>query len=111
MPVGRAGTYRINQAATGAATIPPTSIDASSVPLTPDVPKEAISENADVDATATSAVLTDPIAYGGRTDRCSRNGVTTGPQATIIPLITPTTSAVIFTTRGLYWRVDRGAWT
>src|SRR5688500_372299 len=105
MPVARAGTYRINQAATGAATIPPTSIDASSVPLTPDVPKEAISENADADATATSAVLTDPIAKRGRTPRCRRNGVTTGPQAPISPLVTPPRSAAIFTPRGLYWRV------
>ena len=72
MPIGLAGTYRINQAATGAAMTPPSSIDASSLPLTPAVPKEAISENADADATATSAVLTDPIAKRGRTDRCKR---------------------------------------
>src|SRR5436190_4574905 len=71
-PIGRVGTNRITQAAMGAAITPPASIANSMVPLTPTTPSDPISVNAEADATATSAVLTEPIATRGRTARFSK---------------------------------------
>ena len=72
MPIGLTGTNRIAQAASGAATTPPASIDNNTKMSTPAMPREPISEKAEADATATSAVLTEPIAKRGLTARFRR---------------------------------------
>src|SRR5918995_5238953 len=69
MPIGLVGTYRIIQAASGAATTPPASIDSNTKPSTPATPSDPIKVKAEADATATSAVFTEPIANRGRTAR------------------------------------------
>ncbi len=63
----------------------------------PPRPSAVMSVPADTTATATSAVFTDPIAYRGGRPRCSRNGVTTGPQAPTRPLVTPPATAATST--------------
>ena len=54
-----------------------------------ELPNEARSDPEATTATATSAVLTEPMANRGGSPRCRRNGVTTGPHAPIRPLVTP----------------------
>ena len=71
-PIGLTGTNRIAQAARGAATTPPASIDNNTKMSTPAMPREPIREKAAADATATSAVLTEPIAKRGVTARFRR---------------------------------------
>src|SRR5688572_6387790 len=109
MPIGLVGTYRIIQAASGAATTPPASIDTNTKPSTPARPSDPINVKADADATATSAVFTEPIAKRGRTARFRRKGVTTGPHAPTRPFVTPPRSAAIITPRGLRLADSTGA--
>ncbi len=109
--MGRAGTWRTNQAATGAATTPPASM-ASTMPTSrPPLPSDAINEVAETIATATSAVLTDPTAKRGGSSRCIRNGVTTGPQAPMRPLVMPPAAATTSTPRSSKGGMRSGSWS
>ena len=63
---------------------------ASTIPMSrPAPPREASREPEATMATATSAVLTEPMANRGGRPRWSRKGVTTGPHAPMRPLVTP----------------------
>ena len=93
-PSIRGAMWRTAQAAMGAARVPPISMAATMPASRPAPPTEAISEPEAAHATATSAVLTDPIATrGSMSSRASSTGVTTGPQAPMSPLVMPPTNA------------------
>ena len=83
----------MTHAAMGAAKTPPASMARTIPKSMPPPPIDASREPEATKATATSAVLTDPIAKRGASPRCSRNGVTTGPHAPTSPLVTPPTAA------------------